>query len=231
MKKVYFGTNAIVKKHGCCQKQSMKKDMEEVEFDGPFGKVKSKGKEPLKNLAIGAAIGVGFFGLCAGVVWLVKRNLYKSKREEDAKFEDSKADSQINVINARSETAKEAVKQAQLQAEQEDLGINLQKLDKEVKNDVIRTLGLDCVEALQGEKVYPSDSATGIRRTPLVGSLITKGDLCLVVSNPGVGKSNLAFQMADDIAEGRESKLFHLPEGHQPSQKVHYFLTLTLYED
>ena len=49
------------------------------------------------------------------------------------------------------------------------------------------------------------------------------GDLLFVVSEPGVGKSVLAFQMADDIAEGRESKLFHEPEGHQPPQPVYYW--------
>ena len=43
------------------------------------------------------------------------------------------------------------------------------------------------------------------------------------MSEPGVGKSVLAFQMADDIAEGRESKLFHEPEGHQPPQPVYYW--------
>lgn len=224
MKKIYFGKNAIVKKYGYCQKQSKKKDMEEVEFGGPFGKVRSKGKEPLKNLAIGAAIGAGFIGLSAGVIWLVKRDLYKSKRAADAKFEDSKADSQIKVIKARAETAKEAAKQAQLQAEQEDPELKLKKQDKEVKFYVFNKLGLDQTNTPAGEPVYARRSEEkGYSRPRLVGKLVSKGDICVLVSEPGAGKSVLAFQMADDIAEGRESKLFHMPEGHQPPQPVYYW--------
>lgn len=116
------------------------------------------------------------------------------------------------------QTAQEA---AQRQAE-EDLEVKLNQKDKEVKNYVIRTLGLDSEETLQRERVCPSDPATKRKRLPLVGDLVSRGDLGLLVSKPGVGKSILAFQIADDIAEGRESKLFHTPQGHQPPQIVYY---------
>lgn len=224
MKKIYLGKNAIVKKHGCCQKQSKKSDTEEVGFGGPLGKAWSKGKEPLKNMAISAAIGASFFSLCAGVVWLVKRNLYKSKRTADAEFENSKADSKIKVIKAKAEAAKEAAKQAQLQAEQEDPELKLKKQDKEVRYYVFNKLGLDQTNTPAGEPVYARRSEEkGYSRPRLVGRLVSMGDRLFVVSEPGVGKSVLAFQMADDIAEGRESKLFHEPEGHQPPQSVYYW--------
>lgn len=100
--------------------------------------------------------------------------------------------------------------------------VKLNQKDKEVKNYVIRTLGLDSEETLQRERVCPSDPATKRKRLPLVGDLVSRGDLGLLVSKPGVGKSILAFQIADDIAEGRGSKLFHTPQGHQPPQIVYY---------
>ena len=104
--------------------------------------------------------------------------------------------------------------------EQEDPKLKLEKKDKEVRSYVFDKLGLDQMNPPDGENVCASKRYS---RPLLVGKLVSKGDICVLVSEPGVGKSVLAFQMADDIAEGRESKLFHAPEGHQPPQPVYYW--------
>ena len=115
-----------------------------------------------------------------------------------------------------------AQEKAQRQAE-EDLESKLKQKDKDVKNYVFRTLGLDSEEELLGERVYPSDPKSRKKRLPLVGPLLYRGDLAMMVSKPGVGKSAMSFYMAECIARGMESKLFHEPQGHQPPQTVYYF--------
>ena len=123
--------------------------------------------------------------------------------------------------NRREEDAA-AQEEAQRKAE-EDLEAQLKQKDKDVKNYVFRTLGLDSEEELLGERVYPSDPKSRKKRLPLVGPLLYRGDLAMMVSKPGVGKSAMSFYMAECIARGMESKLFHEPQGHQPPQTVYYF--------
>lgn len=115
-----------------------------------------------------------------------------------------------------------AQEKAQRQAEDDPVE-RLNQKDKDVKNYVFRTLGLDSEEALLKERVFPSDRTSRSKRLPLVGSLLYRGDLALLVSNPGVGKSAMGYDMADSIAKGMESKLFHEPQGHQSPQTVYYF--------
>ena len=123
--------------------------------------------------------------------------------------------------NRREEDAA-AQEEAQRKAE-EDLEAQLKQKDKDVKNYVFRTLGLDSEEDLLGERVYPSDPKSRKKRLPLVGPLLYRGDLAMMVSKPGVGKSAMSYYMAECIARGMESKLFHEPQGHQPPQTVYYF--------
>lgn len=58
---------------------------------------------------------------------------------------------------------------------------------------------------------------------PLIGRLIVSGDLCVVASQPGVGKSLFTTQVAIEVARGMASQLFTFDMGHQPPQRVMYF--------
>lgn len=138
-----------------------------------------------------------------------RQNYYFRKNEEDRQ-------------KRREEDQQQA--EAQRKSEEEDPLLKLTKKDKEIRAYVFSKLGLDQTNTPEGEPVYARGAEEkGYSRPLLVGDLVSKGDRLFVVSEPGVGKSVLAFQMADDIAEGRESKLFHEPEGHQPPQPVYYW--------
>lgn len=138
-----------------------------------------------------------------------RQNYYFRKNEEDRQ-------------KRREEDQQQA--EAQRKSEEEDPLLKLTKKDKEIRAYVFSKLGLDQTNTPEGEPVYARGAEEkGYSRPLLVGNLVSKGDRLFVVSEPGVGKSVLAFQMADDIAEGRESKLFHEPEGHQPPQPVYYW--------
>lgn len=171
----------------------------------------------IKKQKYGGWWGFAFGGLAFALAECVGKNLinnfFKKKNRQNAFEEKLKQD--------RYESQQQA--EAQRKAEKEDAELRLKQKDKEVKRFVFEKLGLDIVETPQGERVYPTDPTTERKRLPLVGSLVARGDICLLVSNPGVGKSAMAFQMADEIAEGRESKLFHTPEGHQLPQQVFYW--------
>lgn len=138
-----------------------------------------------------------------------RQNYYFRKNEEDRQ-------------KRREEDQQQA--EAQRKSEEEDPLLKLTKKDKEIRAYVFSKLGLDQTNTPEGEPVYARGvEEKGYSRPLLVGNLVSKGDRLFVVSEPGVGKSVLAFQMADDIAEGGESKLFHEPEGHQPPQPVYYW--------
>lgn len=219
------------------EKQSEYGRMESMGFG--VGKFKAwvKSKNPLKLLGFGTAIVAAGFGIISLIVHhadksksetRVKENAKKTddairetqaKYDAEAKLYDAKVDADIRKAEALSKlrtgnTCNNA-------STKESLSEKCNR-DKEIKSFVNRTLGLDNVETLQGERVCSSDRATRKERLPLVGTLLSRGDLCLLVSNPGIGKSALAYDMANSIAEGRESKLFHTPEGHQPPQVVYY---------
>ena len=114
--------------------------------------------------------------------------------------------------------------QTEREAEKEDPELKLKKQDKEVRAYVFNKLGLDETTPSQGERVCASEAEEKrYSRPPLVGPFVSKGDFCVLVSQPGVGKSILAFQMGDDIATGRASKLIPNSEGHQDPQPVFYW--------
>lgn len=140
------------------------------------------------------------------------------RRRQDYRFEKEEEDRR----KKREEEQQQA--EAQRKSEEEDPELKLKKRDKEVRAYVFSKLGLDQTNTPAGEPVYARGAEEkGYSRPRLVGNLVSKGDRLFVVSEPGVGKSVLAFQMANDIAEGRESKLFHEPKGHQPPQPVYYW--------
>lgn len=169
-------------------------------------------KTKARTALVLGAIGLGFGILKGGVRYVWKRlsdDYYFRKREEDRQ-------------KRREEEQQQA--EAQRKSEEEDPMVKLKKKDQEVKAYVFSKLGLDQTNTPEGEQVNARRAEEkGYSRPRLVGRLVSMGDRLFVVSEPGVGKSVLAFQMADDIAEGRESKLFHEPEGHQPPQPVYYW--------
>lgn len=122
----------------------------------------------------------------------------------------------------RAEEAAEQ-KKAQCQAG-EDLEAQLKQKDRDVRNYVFKVLRLYQTDPPQGERVC-ADETDGKRysRPSLIGRLLSKGDTCIIVSQPGVGKSILAFQMGDDIAGGKKSKLVNNAEEQQPPQPVFYW--------
>ena len=147
----------------------------------------------------------------AGYLFYQCRQDYRSKKEQE------------NRENRRLEAERERAKE-QSQAEKEDPELKLKKQDKEVKAYVFEKLGLDETNPPQSEPVC-AYKAEGKRysRPSLVGPLVSKGDLCVVVSQPGVGKSILASQMGDDIARGKASLLFPNSDVHQDPQPVFYW--------
>lgn len=165
-----------------------------------------------KTALVVGGIGCGFFGLRELIRYIRKRlsdDYYFKKKEEDRR-------------KIREEEQQQA--EAQRKSEEEDPMVKLKKRDQEVRAYVFSKLGLDHTNTSEGEHVYARGAEEkGYSRPRLVGRLVSKGDLLFLVSEPGAGKSVLAFQMADDIAEGKESKLFHDPEGHQPPQPVYYW--------
>jgi hypothetical protein len=222
MKKIPFKTNTT-RVYRSNHNRSRSSRKRKVGYSiGPV-KVWAEGKDAGTDLLESTIIGVGAFGFCIGIILLAKKKLIGWGSKADEKLVKAKTTSKIEVVKTSSEIRREASEQAQRQAEQEDPESKLKQNDKEVKKVVFENLGLDNIEDLQGERVYPSDPATKRKRSPLVGSLVSKGDLCVLVSNPGVGKSALAYYMADCIADGKETLLFPTSEGHQPPQKVHYF--------
>ncbi len=175
--------------------------------------------------------GGGWRGFWMGVLTSITSGgigfLFCYLRENKKTIEAQKRADYINEKKAEDRQNRRAEDEAAREKEQhkaeEDPVAKLNQKDKEVKNYVFRTLGLDSEEALLGERVYPSDPKSRKKRLPLVGSLLYRGDLALMVSKPGVGKSAMATYMADCIAKGKESKLFHEPQGHQSPQTVYYF--------
>ena len=171
-----------------------------------------KSKNKISNweggfIAIIAAIATGavdyFFFQC--------RQDYRSNTEKE------------NRVNRRLEAEQERAKE-QSQAEKEDPELKLKKQDKEIKAYVFEKLGLNETEPPKSEPVC-AYKAEGKRysRPSLVGPLVSKGDLCVVVSQPGVGKSILASQMGDDIARGKASLLIPNSEVRQDPQPVFYW--------
>lgn len=163
--------------------------------------------------------------ICTGGVGYWFHCLRENKRTEEAKKRaDYQNEKKAEDRQNRREEEAAAREQEERQAEEEDPKLRLDKKDKEVRAYVFSKLGLDQTNTPEGERVYARGAEEkGYSRPRLVGRLVSMGDRLFVVSEPGVGKSVLAFQMADDIAEGRESKLFHEPEGHQPPQPVYYW--------
>lgn len=213
MKRLSFKTSHQISKFSNNTNQPKECRKGKVGFGMGKFKVWAEGENPLTLVGITAAIGVSTFGLCTAIVYIAA-----------SKLNDAKTCSKIRIFEAKRKIINDESKQAQLQAEQEDPELKLKKQDKEVRSYVFNKLGLDQTNPPDGENVCACIAEEKRYSRPLlVGKLVSKGDICVLVSEPGAGKSVLAFQMADDIAEGRESKLFHAPEGHQPPQPVYYW--------
>lgn len=162
----------------------------------------------------GYAFGGLVFALAECLGKNIINNVFKRINRQNA-FEEKKEQDRYE---------KQQQEEAQRKFEEDDPEVKLKKMDKEVRAYVFSKLGLDQTNMPEGEHVYARGTEEkGYTRPRLVGRLVSMGDRLFVVSEPGVGKSVLAFQMADDIAEGRESKLFHEPEGHQSPQPVYYW--------
>lgn len=140
-------------------------------------------------------------------IYYAKQDYHYKKEEEDRKKKREEAD------RYREED--------KIRAEQEDPELKQKQQDKEVKAYVFQKLGLDNMDVPEGEHVYANGNA--YYRLPLVGNIVAMGDLCVLVSQPGVGKSILAFQMGDDIAGGKVSKLFPAPSESPTPQLVFYW--------
>ena len=136
---------------------------------------------------------------------------YRSQKEKE------------NRADRRHEAEQERATE-QRRAEKEDPALKLKKQDLEVKAYVFEKLGLDETNPPQSEPVcaYKTEGKR-YSRPSLVGPLVSKGDLCVLVSQPGVGKSILASQMGDDIARGKASLLIPNSEVHQDPQPVFYW--------
>ncbi len=89
---------SINKKSGQTPARSKGSSMEEVGYAGPWGKVWSKGKEPLKGLVLGAAIGVAFIGT---ILW-IKGLLHKSKSKTQQKAHKAATQDAIDLDKAKS---------------------------------------------------------------------------------------------------------------------------------
>lgn len=126
----------------------------------------------------------------------------------------------------RAERAKkEADKQAEEQNKNEELDpeIQLKKQAEIDKQEVFKMYGLLDRKEPQREDLNNDRINTTGGHQPLVGPLINRGDLCIVASVPGIGKSLFATQIAIEVAKGIPSQLFSTDMGHQPPQRVLYF--------
>ena len=141
------------------------------------------------------------------VLYRLQQNYHYKKEEEDRQ--------------KKREEANRYREEDKLRAEQEDPELKQKQQDKDVKAYVFKKLGLDNMDVPEGEHVYASGNA--YTRSPLVGNIVSIGDLCVLVSQPGVGKSILAFQIGDDIAGGKKSKLFPSSSESPTPQPVLYW--------
>lgn len=101
MKKNRIKKNAQISKFDNNQNRSKDSSMEEVGYAGPLGKVWSRGKEPLKGFALGAAIGFAFYGACSWIKDWFNKSKSKTRQEENTSF----TKDAINLANAKSGNA------------------------------------------------------------------------------------------------------------------------------
>ena len=99
---------------------------------------------------------------------------------------------------------------------------NIQKrLDLEVKQEVFRNYRLSDVSTPGYEQIVNDRVRLASGSQPLVGRLVRQGELCVLVSSTGNGKSLLAAQMAIAVASGKT--MFATDPEHQEPQIVKYF--------
>ena len=101
MKKFKITKNAQISKFGNNQNRSKDSSMEEVGVGGKWGKVWARGKEPLKNFALGAAIGLA----CCGAYYWIRDWFNKSKSKTRQEENTSFTKDAINLANAKSGNA------------------------------------------------------------------------------------------------------------------------------
>lgn len=99
---------------------------------------------------------------------------------------------------------------------------NLQKrLDLEVKQEVFRNYRLSDVSTPGYEQIVNDRVRLASGSQPLVGQMVRQGELCVLVSSTGNGKSLLAAQMSIAVASGKA--MFSTDPEHQEPQIVKYF--------
>ena len=99
---------------------------------------------------------------------------------------------------------------------------NIQKrLDLDVKQKVFSNYKLDDVSTPGYEPIVNDRVRLASGSQPLVGRLVRQGELCVLVSSTGNGKSLLAAQMSIAVASGKA--MFSTDPEHQEPQVVKYF--------
>lgn len=99
---------------------------------------------------------------------------------------------------------------------------NVQKRqDLEVKQEVFRNYQLYDVSTPGYEQIVNDRVRLASGSQPLVGRLVRQGELCVLVSSTGNGKSLLAAQMSIAVASGKA--MFSTDPEHQEPQVVKYF--------
>lgn len=222
MKKVYFKTNAIVKKYGCCQKQSKKNDMEEVGFGGWFGKVWAKGKEPQKNMAIGVAIGVAFLGIHHLFDDLL--NKFKSKTRKD------------ETTHNTNEKIRETKARCQAEAEKYDRKIEADIKEMKARHELHENVQEESSnepeetqrdeETLSSSECKVSDLLKKRQNAPevpdLISGIIRPGDVHILAGKSGLGKSFYALAFAYKFSSGRPATIIPSDVECKPI-KVYYY--------
>ena len=99
---------------------------------------------------------------------------------------------------------------------------NVQKRqDLEVKQEVFRNYQLYDVSTPGYEQIVNDRVRLASGSQPLVGRLVRQGELCVLVSSTGNGKSLLVAQMSIAVASGKA--MFSTDPEHQEPQIVKYF--------
>lgn len=98
MKKNRIKKNAQISKFDNNQNRSKDSSMEEVGYAGPLGKVWSRGKEPLKGFAIGAAIVLTCWGAYYWIKDWFNKSKSKTRQEENTSF----TNDAIKLVDAKS---------------------------------------------------------------------------------------------------------------------------------
>lgn len=149
------------------------------------------------------------FAIAMGATGL---GLYATKKWIDKRFKD---DNNRNTGDAENPLSPSPIDEEKAAKEE----------DRRVKNEICKRLGLFDPESPKPTRLTPNSMVGNAiyKLKKLVGNLIKQGDRVVVVSAPGVGKSNFCVQTGLAISEGR--RVEYLPEGsyHAEPQNVYYY--------